>query len=57
MTHLRSRYAQEAYRHEHASDCDLIVAVFYAIEILNTERIRRDKTVQRENFVHLYGSN
>lgn len=51
--YLGSRYAQEADRHEHPSDSHLVVAEFDPVEVLDTQAVRRDQTVQRKDLVHL----
>lgn len=56
-SHLGSRDAQEAYGHEHSSDRDLVIAKLDSIEILYTETVRCNQTVQSEDLVHLDGGN
>jgi hypothetical protein len=53
-THFSPRDTQEAYRHEHSSDGDLIITKLDAIEVLDTQAVRLDQAVQGQNFIHLY---
>ena len=53
ITHLGARDAIEANRHEHSSDRDLVVTKLDTIQVLHTETVRRDETVERQDLVHL----
>ena len=52
---LGTRNAQEADRHEHTIDCDLVVAELDAVQVLYTQTIRRDETIESKDLVHLDG--
>lgn len=52
-SYLGSRYAQEAYRHEHTCHRHLVVTELDAVEVLHAETVRGDQTVQSEDLVHL----
>ena len=56
-TDLCTRDTQEADRHEHTGDSDLVVAELDAIEVLHAQAVRRDEAIQREDLVHLDGRN
>ena len=56
MTYLRAGDAQEADRHEHTIDCDLVVAELDAVQVLYTQTIRRAETIESKDLVHLDGS-
>jgi hypothetical protein len=51
--YLGTRDTQETNRHEHTSDCHLIVSKLDPVEILYAQAVRRDQTVKRENLIHL----
>lgn len=50
---LGSRDTQETDTHKHTSDGDLVVTKLDTIEVLHGKRVGGDKTVKRENLVHL----
>jgi len=50
---LGTRDTQEANAHEHTGDGDLVVAKLDTVEVLDRERVGRDETVERQDFVHL----
>jgi hypothetical protein len=55
-THLGARDTQ-ADRHEHTSNCHLVVTKLDSVKILHAETVHRDEAVERKNLVHLNGSN
>ena len=56
-TYLCTRDTQEANRHEHPANGDLIITKLDTVEILYTKTVCSDKTIQGENLVHLDGRN
>ena len=52
-TYLCTRDTQEANRHEHPANGDLIITKLDTVEILYTKTVCSDKTIQGENLVHL----
>lgn len=54
VAYLSPRDTEEANRHEHSGNGDLVVAKFDAVKILHTQTICRDQAVESENLVHLY---
>ena len=54
-TYLCTRDTQEANRHEHPANGDLIITKLDTVEILYTKTVCSDETVQGENLVHLDG--
>ena len=54
-TYLCTRDTQEANRHEHPTNGDLIITKLDTVEILYTKTVCSDKTIQGENLVHLNG--
>jgi hypothetical protein len=51
--HLCARDTEEADAHHHTSDRDLVVTELDTIEILHTEGVCCDESVQAENEEHL----
>ena len=52
-TYICTRDTQEANRHEHTSDGNLVVPKLDAVKVLYTETVCCDKTVQCQDLVHL----
>lgn len=55
--YLGTRDAKEAHRHQHPSDRDLIISKLDTVQILHTQTVRGDQTIQRKDLVHLDRSN
>ena len=52
---LGSRDTQETDTHEHTGNGDLVITKLDTVEVLDRKRVSGDKTVKRENLVHLDG--
>jgi len=52
-TYFSTRNAQEADRHQHASDRHLVVTEFDAVQVLDAQAVGGDQAVKSKNFVHL----
>ena len=53
-TYLSPRNTQETHRHKHPGNRNLIIPILNPIQVLYTQRIRRNKTIQRKDLIHLH---
>ena len=55
--HLCPRNGQEADRHKHTRNSNLVIAEFDAIKVLHTQTVCSNQTVECKNLVHLNSGN
>ena len=55
MTYLCARDTEETDRHKHTVNGHLVVAELDAVQVLYTQTIRRDETIESKDLVHLDG--
>jgi hypothetical protein len=56
-SHLGSRNAEEANRHEHPINSNLVISKLDPIEVLNAKTVGGDQAIQSQDLVHLDGRN
>ena len=57
LTCLGTRNTQEAHRHEHPINRNLVIAKLDSIEIQHAQAVCSDETVQSQDLVHLDSGN